>query len=405
MKLNPKNLSFGTLAILFAVQLLLALFAGVFFADAIDTLNGMAHVSPYLHLEIALGLFVVSHFIVVPKNVLAELTVTDTTYAGEFYNIFLMKILLGFETATKGLVKIESGIKKKKTIGVLTVDGFIQAAQDPPVFGGEADVDGRVLEPKEVMGYMEANPAKFEDHWLAVEMNPALLDRALPVSFESAVLDRTGQLTSAWIEKIFWQGDYDAVAIAAALAGGLAPGDSNLIFFDGIIKVTNDAIPNGNKINLALPVGAEAVALTAGNIKSKFDQLKALIMASADGAAAYNDPNFVFVVNYKTGSLYGDAIKAQANKGDDFTKRGNREYDGRRIVEVAGQHDDTIWAGIATRDNTSQLWLGANEADEWTQFRVAKLQANSEKIFVKMLTKLCTNIAIPEQVFLYTTKY
>ncbi len=395
MKLNPKKLSFSALAILFAVHVAVCLFAGALFAPFLGA-------SPFM---VAAVLFVITHFFQVPQNVLADLTVTDTTYAGEFYNIFLTKILLGFETAAKGLIKIETGIKKKKTVGVLTVDAFIQAAQDPPVHGGDVDVDGRVLEPKEVMGYMEANPAKFEDHWLAVQMNPALLDRALPVSFESAVLDRTGQLTSNWLERIFWQGDYDAAAIVTALADGLAPGDSNLIFFDGIIKVTNDSIPNGNKINLALPVAAEAVALTAGNIKAKFDQLKALIMASADGPAAYNDPNFVFIVSYKTGNLYGDAIKAQANKGDDFTGRGNRTYDGKRVIEVAGQHDDTIWAGIATRDNTSQLWLGANEADEWTKFQVAKLQANSSKIFVKMLTKLCTQIAIPEQVFLYTTKY
>lgn len=395
MNLNPKKLSFSTLAILFAAHVGMCLFAGVLFAPFMG-------VSPMI---VAFVLFLVSHFFRIPQNVLAEITITDTTYAGEFYNIFLSKILLGFETAAKGLVKIETGIKKKKTIGLLTVDGFIQASQDPPVYGGEVDVDGRVLEPLEVMGYMEASPSKFEDHWLAVQMNPALLDRALPVSFESAVLDRTGQLTSNWIERIFWQGDYDAVAIAAAVAGGLAPGDSNLIFFDGIIKVTFDSIPAINKITTALPVGAEAAVLSAANIKAKFDQLKAKIMASADGPAAYNDPNFVFIVNYKTGSLYGDAIKAQANKGDDFTGRGNRTYDGKRIVEVAGQHDDTIWAGVATRDNSSQLWLGANEADEWTKFQVAKLQANSEKIFVKMLTKLCTQIALPEQVWLYTTKY
>jgi hypothetical protein len=404
MKLNPKKLSFSTLAILFAVQLLMALFAGVLFANAIDILNGDKSVSPYLQYFIAAGLFVAGHFFRVPENVLAELTINDVTYAGEFYDVFLSKILLGFETAQKGLVKIQAGIKKKATVGTFEMNSFIQASQDPPVFGANLDVGGRVLEPKEVMGYLQATPAKFEDHWLAVQMNPALLDRALPMTFESAVVDRTAQLSTNWLEQAFWKGSYDGAAITTALGAGLGPADNNLIFFDGIVKITKAALANSNKITTAVPVGFEAVVLTAGNIKSKFDQLKGLIMASPDGPAAYNDPNFVFVVNYKTGDLYGEAVKAQANKGDDFTGRGKREYDGRRIVEVFGQHDDTIWAGVATRGIDSQLWLGANEADEWTKFRVAKLQANSEKMFVKMLAKLCTQIATPSQVFLYTTK-
>ncbi len=404
MKLNPKKLSFSTLAVLFAVQLLVALSAGALFSEAIDILNGDKSVSPYTGYFIAAAFFVASHFFKVPDGVLSALTITDTTYAGEFYNAFLMKIIAGTESIEKGLFRIHTGIKKKMTIPVLTGNSFIQAAQDPPVHGGNLDVAGRVLEPKEVMGYMRANPAKFEDHWQAVQMNPALLDRALPVTFESAMVDYTQKISSNWLENIIWKGSYDGAAITTALASGLGPGDSNLIFFDGIIKLTKAALANTNKITTAVPVGSEAVVLTSGNIKSKFDQLKGLIMAHPDGPAAYNDPNFVFVVNYKTGNLYGEAVKAQANKGDDFTGAGARQYDGKRIVEVFGQHDDTIWAGVASSDDTSMLRIGANEADEWTKFKVGKLQNDSEIVFVKMLSKVCTNIALSDQVFLYTTK-
>jgi hypothetical protein len=307
-----------------------------------------------------------------------------------------------FETMQKGLMAVQPGIKKKGTIGNIDVDAFIQAAQDPPLFGGTATVDGRVLVPDEVMGYMVIDPAKFESHWSAVQMNPALLDRALPATFESAVIDKTLQLNANWMDLIAWRGVKDNTAIATAKASGLAPGDNNLIFTDGIVAVTKAALAAGNKITTAS--GTPAVALTAGNIVSKFDALKALIMASANGAAAYNDPNFVFIVNYKTKQLYGDAQKAQANKGVDFTKAGEGLYDGKPVIAVFGQHDDTIWAGVATSDERSQIWIGCNEADEETKFRVARLQNNSEKIFIKMLAKFCFQIATPAQVFLYTTK-
>jgi hypothetical protein len=393
------KLSFSALVILFAMTIVALLFASSLYSQFL----------PYDTTTVLLVLAILAFAPAFFKgqaisNILNSITVTDTTYAGEAYDGFMMKVLAGFETATKGIVRIHTGIKKKLTIPVLTADSFIQAAQDPPVFGANLDVGGRTLEPKEAMGYLVGDPSKFEDHWSAIQMNPALLDRALPVTFESAAVDYTQKVSSNWLEKIFWQGSYDGAAITTALASGLGPNDSNLIFFDGIIKTAKAALSNNNKITTAVPVGNEAVVLTSANIKSKFDQLKAMIMAHADGPEAYKDPNFVFVVNYKTGSLYGDAVKAQANKGDDFTKAGNREYDGKRIVEVFGQHDDTIWAGVATRGDDSMLRLGCNEADEWTKFRVAKLQANSEKMFVKMLTKLSTNIALTNQVFLYTTK-
>lgn len=393
MKPNPKKLSFSALAILFAASVVAVLFAGAFYAQFL----------PFSQLAITVVLLAV---VLVPLFFKGKLhtgfnalTITDTTYAGEFYDIFLMKMVTGFETARKGLIKVQTGIKKKGTVGRLDVDSFIQAEQDPPVFGANVGVGSRVLVPDPAMGYLTADPKVFEDHWEAVKMNPALLDRALPVTFESALVNRIAELNQNWMDLIFWRGSKDTVAIATAIASGLGPTDNNLIFTDGIVKITKAALAAGNKI-----VAPTAVVLTSGNIVSKFADLKALIMASVDGPAAYNDPNFVFIVNYKTGSLYGDAVKAQANKGDDFTGKGKREYDGKPIIEVFGMHDDTIWAGVATRDERSQLWLGCNEADEDTKFRVGKLQNNSEKIFVKMLTKFCTQIAVPEQVFLYTTK-
>ena len=390
-RIDYSKWNFAELAMMFVIHVVLSLFiASVLqqyvFVEA-DVIN------------IAAVVFIASLLLRVPQGVAADVTINDTTYAGEFYDIFVSKLVTGFETARKGLIMVKSGIKKKGTVGTIEVDSFIQAPQDPPLHGGNVSVGGRPLVPDEVMGYMVTDPKKFETHWSAVQMNPKLLDRELPVTFESAVVNRTIELNQKFMDLITWRGVRDNAAVTTALTTPLGPSDNNLIFTDGLVQVTKTAVAAGNKI-----VSPTAVVLTAANIKGKFDDMKALINAHADGAAAYNDPNFVWIVNYKTGSLYGDAVKAQTNKGDDFTKRGAREYDGKPIIEVFGQHDDTIWAGIATDDERSQIWMGVNEPDEDTLFRVAKLQANSEKIFIKMLTKFCFNIAEPTQVFIYTTK-
>jgi hypothetical protein len=393
MKPNPKKLSFAALAILFAAHVGVCLFAGSVFA-------GLLQIEAYT-LLVGATLFVASHFFKIPDNVLADVTITDTTYAGEFYDIFLMKMILGFDTMRKGLIKVQSGIKKKGNVGTIDIDSFIQAKQDPPKFGGNASVGGRPLVPDDVMGYMETDPSVFNDHWLAVQMNPALLDADLPATFESAAVNRIVQLNGNWMDKIYWRGVKDDAAIATAIASGLTATDNNLIFTDGIIKICKDTLDAANVILTTSTT--PAVALTKNNIIGKFDDIKAMILSSPDGAAAYNDPNFKFVVSYLTASLYGDAVKAQQYKGADVTQKASDSYDGKPIVSVGGIYDDTIWAGVATQDERSQLWMGCNEADEETQFRIAKLQANSEKVFIKMLAKFCAQIAIPEQCWLYTT--
>jgi len=399
MKPNSKKLSFSALAILFAVQVVVCLFAGTLYSQFL----------PFDANTVLMAILVIAFVPVMffrgrTFSALYDLTINDTTYAGEFYDIFLTKMLTGFETARKGLIKIKAGIKKKGTVGHLDITNFIQAAQDPPIHGGNVAVGARTLVPDDVMGYLEEDPSKFEDHWLAVVMNPALLDRALPVTFEAATVSRIMELNENWMDRILWRGIKDDAAITTALADGLGDGDSDLIFTNGIIFTCLSDLDDTHMINTLVPVGAEAVVLTAANIVAKFDQLKARIHAVAEGPGVYDHADFCFIVSKKTGTLYGDAQKALANKGVDFTEKGKLTYDGKPIHVVGGQHDDTIWAGVANSDETSQLWLGCNEADEHTKFRIGRLQANSEKIFVKMLAKFCFNIGRVDQVFLYTTQ-
>ena len=385
------KVSFGTLNIMFVLHIAITFFMAL-------VLSEMLHLNM---LAVAAVLFVLSLFLKLPSGILADVTISDTTYAGEFYDRWIMKLVFGFQSMQKGLMFVQPGIKKQGTVGLLDVGGFIQAQQDPPKFGATATLAGRPLVPDPVMGYMEVDPSKFEQHWLAVQMNPKLLDRDIPKSFESVVVNRIIQLNLNFMDLIAWRGVKDNAAIATALSSGLAPSDNNLIFTNGYIAIMKSLLPSGN---LTLTTsGTPAVALTAANIIGKFDAIKAQILGNTDGPAAYNDPNFKWIVSYKTGSLYGDAQKLQTYKGVDPTSAGVKMYDGKPIVEVFGQYDDTIVGAVVSADETSSLWMGLNAADEETQFRVAKLQNNSEKIFVKMLAKFCFQIARETQVWLYTT--
>ena len=78
------------------------------------------------------------------------------------------------------------------------------------------------------------------------------------------------------------------------------------------------------------------------------------------------------------------------------------KYKRFQIVPVAGMPDNTIVFTEALSSPEGNLWVGMNSmADE--NFMLARLQANSEIFFFKMLMKLDVNYGRSEKVFLYTT--
>jgi hypothetical protein len=277
------------------------------------------------------------------------------------------------------------------TIPAIKVGGIIQAPKEKPSYGGTIDIDGRVLEPEEVMVYLEFNPSAFEQHWLAVQMNPLLLDRELPSTAEAAITSKILDNVAVWLESAVWQSVKDSAAIATAIASGLGENDNSYIFFDGLMKKLSDDTAT---LKVATPV-----ALTASNIFDKFKAVKALVPK-----ALKNDPRLKYIVSYNTAELYADAQKAQANKGVDVTSGGVMKYNGRDVVEVAGLPDDTIIATIATNDNNSNLWLGVNDEGDASNIELSKVQANSPLFFMKMLMKLDVNHAFGDQAVLYTTE-
>lgn len=328
-----------------------------------------------------------------PQGVASVIAITDTSYAGEVLETFISHAMTSYQTLMKGCINILPGIKKKATVPILKVDSFIQAQLETPVNGGNIDIDARTLDPKDFMGYLEFNPRKFEQHWLAVQMNPKLMDAELPQTAEAAIIAKVLQQNGNYMEQAVWRSEFDAAAITTAQGSGLGPGDNNLIFFDGLLR--------GMYLDADVTKIATPVALTAANIFAKFDLVKA---AAEANEAVYNSPGFKFLANFRTAQIFGEAQKAQANKGVDVTQQGVMKYDGKPIVSLPGIEDNTIIACVATSDVDSNIWAGVNDADEDSYLKIMPLQANSEKWFMKMLFKMDVNHGLGEEIVVYTTK-
>lgn len=309
------------------------------------------------------------------------LQINDTTYAGEVASGFIVKAAIGNEIVQGGHINVKDGIKKKYTIPRMTVgDDFIQDRVATPVSGGSGTgkgtitVDGRVLEPGDYMIYQEFNPRDFEDHWEAVNLNPTLIDRRLPVTVESVILQEVMKKHNQWLGGAIMRGDTTLT--------------SNLKYFDGLIT---RAIADSEVIKVASPV-----TLTTANIEAKLEASLAVVPA-----AVLYDPNLKVFVSYKTAQLWEQAQRAAGFKGVDNTMAGLMRFAGRQMVYLFGMPDNTIFWAKGAPDMTSNLWFGLNSKDDAT-VQIAKLQANSELYFIKMLCKADANYGYGGETALYT---
>jgi len=305
------------------------------------------------------------------------LTLTDTTYAGEAASGFIVRAITGAQTITGGHVYIKDGIKKTFTIPRMTVSGIIQDRTATPTTSGTITVTGQALNPEDFMVYNEFNPRDFEDHWIAQQLSPDLIDRRLPVSAESTIIQEHLKVVANHFDKLIWQGDKTL--------------SSNLKYFDGFVTKLTAAAAN---------VVASPVTLTTSNLQAKLE----LCVAQIPTALLY-DPTVKIFINYKTAELFRQVQVAQTYKGNDFTQGANWAFAGYPVVKIAGMPDNciVIAKGSATMD--SNLWLGLDSTMDGdgnpSSIKFSPLQNNSEKWFLKMLMKMDVQVGFPEETVLY----
>lgn len=305
------------------------------------------------------------------------LEIQDTSYAGEAASGFKVRAITGADTINRGLAYLQDGIKKKYTIPLYDSEETVQdrVATPSSPSGSSMVVSARTLTPADYMLYDEFRPADFEQHWLAREMNPELLDALLPATAEATILGQVMKMHAKFIERILWQGDTTTTG--------------KLKYFDGWIKKML-AATTVNKVTSSLAV------LTDSNVVDKMQATYSLIPE-----ALLFDPNVKVAVSYKTAEHYRNWQQAQPNKGVDKTSGGVMTFNGKRVEPLAGVPNDTIVIGRFTADMDSNLWIGMNSTDDQDYIQMARLQANSELFFYKILMKLDVNFGFGEELCLY----
>jgi hypothetical protein len=305
--------------------------------------------------------------------------INDTSYAGEVASQFALKAITGADTINGGHVYVKDGIKKKFTIPRwdANYEDLIQDRTAMPTIGGAPmTVDSVSLQPADYMIFEPFNPRDFEDHWYATQLNPTLIDRALPNTVESVVVQGVMARHAKYFNKAIWNSD-------TSLADS-----SKYKYFDGLIK----RIKTGST---AASTNVAGTTLTTSNIQAEM-----LKCYNNIPAALRYDPSMKFFVSYATYDLYAQSQINQTYKGKDITSEGVPTFKGRQVVKIADFPDDTMIVAKGSASMESNLWVGINSvSDEGLQ--LARLRPEGELFFIKMLMKADTQIAWGEETVYY----
>lgn len=333
------------------------------------------------------------------------LNIQDTTWSGPAASYMITRAVVGADTIEKGCIYVEDGIRKKKTIPRIEVSNFIQKRAATPTSKGTVDVDGRVLEPKDLMLYYEFNPRDYEQHFYAEQLQPKLLGRELPVTAENFMMIQTMKRLNEFFENAIHRSridyDVDGAAVDPTTKGEVA-GAAEYFYFDGLIKKLLDAASDPTYPTLSV---ATPVALTASNIRDKMTAALDLVASTANAKALlgkYGKGGLKFCMSYVDFQKYGEALRTDAYKNTRSDEKAYTQFRGYEIETLAGLPENTFYLAIQKPDVDSNTWLGINSTED-NQLQLMRLQNNSELFFVKGLFKMDTQIGFPDQFVIYST--
>lgn len=321
-------------------------------------------------------------------NLYTGITLTDTTYAGEAASQFIIRAMTDNVMVNGGHMYVKDGIKKQYTIPRwdITFEDFVQDVKATPTPGLEKQtVTGQQLITKEYMVYHEFNPRDYEDHWFAAQIQGnTLIESEAPATVESVIVSEVLKRNGAFVNKLAWNGNTSLTTKMKYVDG-----------FKTKATAASGTVKTGS-----------TTTLTSSNIATEFQKGYAVIPTALKYAALANNngttnSRLKYFVSPTTFDLYCQYQIAQTNKGVDTTQIGVPKYRGIDVVPIPDLPNDYYMIAVGQPDMGSNLWMGMNSTDDANNIQLAKLQANSELWFIKMLAKIDFQIGWNEETVTY----
>ena len=237
------------------------------------------------------------------------LTITGSTYAGEFAGKYIAAALLSAPTLEKGGLTIHPNVKFKQVIQRVATGNIVANASCDFSDSTTVTLTERVLAPEEFQVNLQLCALTLGASWQAAEMGYSAYN-SIPKTFEDFVLAHVAEKVASSMETTIWSGtnatagQFDGIQTQIAADANLPSGQE----VGGTTVTAANVVAELGKIVDAIPArlyGAEDLKIyVAQNIYKAYVRALGGFQANGVGAAGVNAQG----TNQVLGDVYFDGI-------------------------------------------------------------------------------------------------
>jgi len=278
-----------------------------------------------------------------------SLTISGSTYAGEFAGKYIAAALLSAPTLEKGGLTIHPNVKFKQVIQRVATGNIVANASCDFSDSTTVTLTERVLAPEEFQVNLQLCALTLASNWQAAEMGYSAYN-SIPKSFEDFVLAHVAEKVASSMETTIWQG-------TNATAGQ----------FDGIqTQIAADAnLPSAQEVG--------GTSVTASNVIAQLG-----LIVDAIPARLYGAEDLKIYVSQNIYKAYIRALGGFASSGvgaNGYDNKGNNQvlgdvfFDGIPVFMANGLSNN-----VAIATPTSNLHFATGLLNEMNEARVIDMR-------------------------------
>jgi hypothetical protein len=278
-----------------------------------------------------------------------SLTISGSTYAGEFAGKYIAAALLSAPTLEKGGLTIHPNVKFKQVIQRVATGNIVANASCDFSDSTTVTLTERVLAPEEFQVNLQLCALTLASNWQAAEMGYSAYN-SIPKSFEDFVLAHVAEKVASSMETTIWQG-------TNATAGQ----------FDGIqTQIAADAnLPSAQEVG--------GTSVTASNVIAQLG-----LIVDAIPARLYGAEDLKLYVSQNIYKAYVRALGGFASSGvgaNGYDNKGNNQvlgdvfFDGIPVFMANGLSNN-----VAIATPTSNLHFATGLLNEMNEARVIDMR-------------------------------
>jgi len=327
----------------------------------------------------------------------------DGSWSGVYAQYIILKALFSMDTLQKGIVAVDTGIKKIFTIDRLDLQNPLSFSQATPTVQPNSGwtLDSRTMTPSNFQSFQTANPRDLETTVWSKYLADPILEEIIP----SGGPDIMGKMTQIMlgragesIETMFWQG-------STAYQGHCVYGEANyqIQYFNGYLqRIVNDPLVNSSSIS--------PVAITTSNILAILDDLayQATIKYQALMTDENSERDMKYMVSTTTWWTYKMALANTIYKGMPLDEGGTPMWKGYKVERIAGMNglgnNTVIFSRASTDPNIGNFHISMNSEKDWN-LKVGYVDGNTFSEIWAFLAKwkMDVNYGWSDMIFVYTT--